>query len=86
VVLLGLILTLTACHSGDTGGHASETSLKLYVFNCGMIRLETLEPFSIDDDETDIREVSVPCYIIEHEKGRLLWDGGLASSKRGLAG
>jgi hypothetical protein len=36
--------------------------------------------FSISNDETDVRELIVPCYIIEHEKGRLLWDGGLPSS------
>ena len=36
--------------------------------------------FSIEDDETDVRDLIVPCYVIEHEEGRLLWDGGLASS------
>ena len=58
----------------------SITGLKLYVFDCGMIRLDTLEGFSIADDETDVRDLSVPCYVIEHEKGRLLWDGGLPSN------
>ncbi len=58
----------------------AEAGLKLYVFDCGMLTFPTVEMFSIANDETDVRELIVPCYIIEHEKGRLLWDGGLPSS------
>ena len=46
----------------------------------GLLRLDTLERFSIEAHETDIRELIVPCYIIEHPDGRMLWDGGLPSS------
>ncbi len=55
-------------------------SLKLYAFNCGHIRFDTLGAFNIEDDETDVRELIVPCYIVEHPDGRMLWDGGLPSS------
>lgn len=53
--------------------------LKLYVFDCGVLRFESVEAFGIGDDETDVRDLAVPCYAIEHEKGRMLWDGGLPS-------
>ena len=53
---------------------------KLYVFDCGRLSFETLVRFSIEDDETDVRELIVPCYIIDHPDGRMLWDGGLPSS------
>lgn len=65
---------------------APESSLKLYVFDCGALRFDTVELFSIPEDETDIRELIVPCYVIEHEKGRLLWDGGLKSSVADVEG
>ncbi len=55
-------------------------SLKLYVFNCGHIRIDSPERFSIQDDETDVRELIVPCYVVEHPNGRMLWDGGLPSA------
>ena len=55
-------------------------SLKLYVFDCGRLTFATVEAFGIADDETDVRELVVPCYVIEHPDGRLLWDGGLPSS------
>ena len=55
-------------------------SLKLYVFDCGRLTFETVVGFGIADDETDVRELVVPCYVVEHPDGRLLWDGGLPSS------
>lgn len=60
--------------------YAEGSGLKLYVFNCGSIKMPSVEAFGIKDSETDVRELVVPCYIIEHAKGRLLWDGGLPSS------
>lgn len=58
----------------------AESSLRLYVFDCGHLDFETLERFSIQDHETDVRELIVPCYVVEHPNGRMLWDGGLPSS------
>lgn len=57
--------------------YAQKPALKLYVFDCGTIRLPSTEPFDVRDNETDVRDLIVPCYIIEHEDGLLLWDGGL---------
>lgn len=67
------------CRLGASPEVNTEPSLKLYVFNCGMLRFRSIEDFSISDDETGIRDLIVPCYVVEHEKGRLLWDGGLPS-------
>jgi len=58
----------------------TETSLKLYVFDCGHLTFQTVDRFSVQDHETDVRELVVPCYVIEHPEGRMLWDGGLPSS------
>jgi len=50
---------------------------RLYVFDCGSITLDSLEMFGLREGESDVRELFVPCYLIEHDKGLLLWDGGL---------
>ncbi len=50
---------------------------KLYVFDCGVIAMADITMFNLSNDETDVRELFVPCYLVEHEKGRLFWDGGL---------
>jgi N-acyl homoserine lactone hydrolase len=54
--------------------------LRLYVFDCGSVRVESVEMFGIGDHETEIREAAAPCYMVEHPRGRLLWDGGVASA------
>ena len=54
--------------------------LRLYVFDCGRLTFDDVTRFSIDNDETDVRELIVPCYVVEHPAGRMLWDGGLPSA------
>ena len=84
--LLCTLVTLSGCQSDVPANVIADSSLKLYVFDCGVIRLGTLDGFSIADDETNVRDLSVPCYVIEHENGRLLWDGGLVSSTADVDG
>ena len=50
---------------------------KLYLFDCGSIVMPDISAFGINNDETDVRELFVPCYLIEQDGKRLLWDGGL---------
>ena len=58
----------------------SQNALKLYVFDCGHLRFDSITGFSIQDDETSVRELIVPCYVVDHPEGRMLWDGGLPSA------
>ena len=51
--------------------------VRLTVFDCGYLHFEDVSPFSLTNDETPVRELFVPCYLIEHQDGRLLWDAGL---------
>lgn len=61
------------------GSHDSvaQSPLKLYVFNCGHLQFDSIAAFGVQDTATDVRELIVPCYMIEHEKGRLLWNAGM---------
>ena len=79
VILLSVLLLIGGFLLNAPLGANTDSSLKLYVFDCGMLRLGSIESFSVSDDETAIRDLIVPCYVVEHEKGRLLWDGGLPS-------
>lgn len=65
---------------------ATGASVQLYVFNCGDFRFPFVANFSIGDDETTVRELVVPCYIINHPRGTLLWDGGLPSAIANISG
>ncbi len=54
---------------------ASKT-LRLYVFDCGVIK--GLDPglFNFKKDELAETELAVPCYLIVDPKGTLMWDVG----------
>jgi glyoxylase-like metal-dependent hydrolase (beta-lactamase superfamily II) len=56
---------------------------KLYVFDCGAIQLTDVTMFGLQSNETPVRELFVPCYLIEHGNERLLWDTGLPLSVAG---
>jgi N-acyl homoserine lactone hydrolase len=70
-LMLVLCLTTLAVNSTATAGP------KLYVFDCGYIATTDISSFGLKNEDTDVRELFVPCYMIEHENGRLLWDAGL---------
>lgn len=73
ILLLGVVLALLVGRQESL----AQSPLKLYVFDCGRIQFDSIAAFGIQDDETDVRELIVSCYVIEHEKGRLLWNAGL---------
>jgi glyoxylase-like metal-dependent hydrolase (beta-lactamase superfamily II) len=52
-------------------------SVRLYVFNCGSIKGLSMSLFNMK--ETDVKDASVvvPCYLIVHPKGTLMWDVGV---------
>lgn len=56
---------------------AASDGLRLFVFDCGSLRLDDVSLFGLSNDETPVRELFVPCYLVEHPAGRLLWDAGL---------
>ena len=82
IFLLVVSVTVAAC----TSKSKEEPGLKLFVFDCGRLNYDSIDVFGISDLESDVRDLIVPCYVIEHEKGRLLWEGGLASSYSELEG
>lgn len=58
-------------------------SPKLYAFDCGAIDLGDVAMFGLQPSETKVRELFVPCYVIEHGSERLLWDTGLPLNAAG---
>ncbi len=84
--LVPLFIIVTLIMAGCKSKPKAGTSLKLYVFDCGRLNYDSVEPLGVADNETEVRDLIVPCYVIEHEEGRLLWEGGLASSLAEIAG
>jgi glyoxylase-like metal-dependent hydrolase (beta-lactamase superfamily II) len=76
-VLVGALVLWSAAADAGT------SELKLYVFDCGLIGSDDISPFSLTADETPVRELFVPCYLVEHPKGRMVWDTGLPLTMAG---
>lgn len=82
-----LLLLLWGCASvPEREPEALADDLRLYVFDCGRIRLGSVVLFGLSSTDTGVRELAVPCYLIEHPEGRLLWEAGLPSELAGHDG
>jgi glyoxylase-like metal-dependent hydrolase (beta-lactamase superfamily II) len=65
----------------------ADANVRLFVFDCGSLTFDDVSAFGIDNEETSVRTLFVPCYLIEHDDGettrRLLFDAGLPAAVAG---
>ncbi len=73
-------LTLAAC-GGEQTGSAPErpgteaAALRLYVFDCGTMKADPAR-FRLTNEEVATTDLSVPCFLVDHPQGGLMWDVG----------
>jgi N-acyl homoserine lactone hydrolase len=51
-------------------------SLRLYIFDCGVIHTTNGDAYSLKKEEMGSTEMSIPCILVAHPKGTLMWDNG----------
>jgi N-acyl homoserine lactone hydrolase len=69
---------LAAPNAGRAQGRAkTPASARLYIFDCGVIKGLGVELFGFKKDEVPIRDFFVPCYLVAHPKGTLMWEAGV---------
>ena len=51
-------------------------SLRLYVFDCGKLDIPDITPYKLTRAEIATNVMSVPCFLVVHPKGTLMWDVG----------
>ncbi|HUA19111.1 MAG TPA: N-acyl homoserine lactonase family protein [Bryobacteraceae bacterium] len=75
-VLSVLALAPVAAPAGSPAHHAPKPpkSLRLYVFDCGVLTPKDAKTFGFD--HVSELKMSVPCFLIAHPKGTLMWDVG----------
>ena len=78
-----LALLGAGCGAGDEPQNVvvevaeAPAPLRLYVFDCGRLLVDDVSMFNLTEEEAGTRELFVPCYLVDHPEGRLLWDLGL---------
>jgi N-acyl homoserine lactone hydrolase len=55
---------------------APVTSLRVYLFDCGLIKGEDPTTYGLKKGDVKDPDMVVPCYLIVHPKGTLMWDVG----------
>jgi N-acyl homoserine lactone hydrolase len=77
--MLLTLLAIAACAAVVAQQHKARApkTLRLYVFDCGII--QGLDPalFSFKKEELAETKLAVPCYLIVDPKGTLMWDVGV---------
>src|SRR6476619_8214975 len=51
-------------------------SVRLYIFDCGVIHSTNGDTYSLKNEEMASTEMSIPCILVAHPKGTLMWDNG----------
>lgn len=51
-------------------------TLRLYVFNCGSLDIPDTSPYQLKKDDVATTFMSVPCFLVAHPKGTMIWDTG----------
>jgi N-acyl homoserine lactone hydrolase len=77
-VLAGALLAPAAAQAAK----APPTTVELYALDCGRFPIPDADMFSDDGAYKGVsRNLVVPCYLIRHPKGDLIWDTGVPQSK-----
>ena len=50
-------------------------SLRLYIFDCGVLKPADAKAFGFD--KVAVLDMSVPCFLVAHPKGTMMWDVGV---------
>jgi len=51
-------------------------SVRLYVFDCGSLNIPDTSPYQLKKEELATTYMSVPCFLVAHPKGTMMWDTG----------
>ena len=51
-------------------------SVRLYVFDCGSLNITDTSPYQLKKEDLATNYMSVPCFLVAHPKGTLMWDVG----------
>src|SRR5499427_6172321 len=60
-----------------TAAPAPSKSPRLYIFDCGVIKGLGVDLFGFKPGEVPARDFFVPCYLVVHPRGTMMWDVGV---------
>ncbi|HYM19316.1 MAG TPA: N-acyl homoserine lactonase family protein [Micropepsaceae bacterium] len=70
------VLALSVLVSSAAQTAQPPSALRLYVFDCGKLDIPDTTPYQLKREELATNLMSVPCFLVAHPKGTLMWDVG----------
>jgi hypothetical protein len=77
-LVLGIQAPLIARQQAGARPQPPQTP-RLYIFDCGLINVNRAgtERYKVTPEEVGETRFSVPCFLVAHPKGTLMWDFGI---------
>jgi N-acyl homoserine lactone hydrolase len=83
-MLIAVLLTVFVAASRNAGARVqtqhrvpAPTSLRLYVFDCGKLKISDTSVYGFAPSDLATSDMPVPCFLVAHPKGTLIWDTGV---------
>ena len=51
-------------------------TVRLYVFDCGSLNIPDTSPYQLKKEELATTYMAIPCFLVAHPKGTMMWDVG----------
>ena len=84
--LIVLLCVTSALTSAQQRKAQPPSSVRLYVFDCGKLDIPDISPYQLTRAEIATNVMSVPCFLVAHPKGTLMWDAGAVPDRLICAG
>jgi N-acyl homoserine lactone hydrolase len=75
VMLLAVLVTAGSATTLQRKAQAPN-SVRLYVFDCGSLNIPDTSNYQLKKEELVTTSMALPCYLVAHPKGTLMWDVG----------
>ena len=79
--LIVLLCVASALTSAQQRKAQPPSSVRLYVFDCGKLDIPDISPYQLTRAEIATNVMSVPCFLVAHPKGTLMWDVGVVPDR-----
>jgi glyoxylase-like metal-dependent hydrolase (beta-lactamase superfamily II) len=76
-----LLLCVTAALTAAQRKAQPPPSVRLYVFDCGKLDIPDITPYQLTKADIATNVMSVPCFLVAHPKGTLMWDVGVVPDR-----
>ena len=63
-------------NSADQNTAEAPAAIRLYVLDCGTLHIGDISRYGLTKGEVASTDLAVPCFLIAHPRGTLIWDAG----------